>query len=223
MRQIYAFPGGSGGANPQTSGAPLAADAAGNLYGTASAGSVASSIVFELSPPVEGATTWTETIISGFSSGTTVWGPLTFDRAGNLYGTANSATGSGGTSMVFELSPSLAGGPWTLQTLYEFSSSSPQNGWYALSGVAFNDAGDLYGTTEAGGSGVCGTTGCGTVYKLTPSISLPWTETVVHSFTDNLRDGEYPVFTPFIGRNGHIYGTTAGGAYNGGAAYELVP
>jgi uncharacterized repeat protein (TIGR03803 family) len=69
-------------------------DAAGNLYGTTAFGGNAScncGVVFELSPNSSGG--WSETVLYTFTNGSdggVPFGGLTFDTAGNLYGTAAS-------------------------------------------------------------------------------------------------------------------------------------
>jgi uncharacterized repeat protein (TIGR03803 family) len=224
VKEIYSFTGGSTGAEPLSGGGALIADAVGNLYGTALTGAT-SAIVFELSPPQSGSGPWSEAVLYAFQSSDSTTASLTFDQAGNLYGTAGSATGIGGTSMVFELSPPVSGQLWTETTLYTFDSNSAQNGWLPYAGLAFDKAGNLYGTTLYGGSSTqCGKNGCGTVFKLSPTIFPPWAETVLHSFSDSLRDGAGPVTNLSINPAGHIYGVTqSGGTYGGGTAFEVVP
>ena len=71
--------------------------------------------VFELSPRQEGG--WTETVLHNFSGSNDggnlpLSGSLTFDAAGNLYGTTNEGGITSATGTVFELSPNEGGG-WT--------------------------------------------------------------------------------------------------------------
>jgi uncharacterized repeat protein (TIGR03803 family) len=77
-------------------------------------------------------------------------------------------------------------------------------------GVLVRDAaGNLYGTTEAGGTGKCGDYGCGTVFKLNKKGQQVW----LHSF--DVTDGEEP-FTGLIEDGaGNFYGTTAFGGNTG--------
>jgi len=79
-------------------------------------------------------------------------------------------------------------------------------------------SGNLYGTTLfGGGSGSgCFGSGCGVVFKLSPS----GTETVLHSFAGS--DGALPFAGLIADRLGNLYGTTLnGGASNGGVVFEL--
>jgi uncharacterized repeat protein (TIGR03803 family) len=223
-KQIFAFDGGSGGGAPLYQGGTLIADAKGNLYGTAGGGARPGAVTaFELSPPFTGNGLWTETVLSYLDSYTV--GPLVIDPAGNLYGTTSSSQ-NGESGTAFELvPPAFAGQSWTALTLYNFTSSSPQNGWSIFAGLILDKVGNLYGTTAGGGtSTACGNNGCGTVFELTPSTSLPWTETVLHSFSDNLRDGEGPISSLTMDPGGRLYGVTLkGGTYNAGTAFEVVP
>jgi uncharacterized repeat protein (TIGR03803 family) len=73
--------------------------------------------------------------------------------------------------------------------------------------------GDLYGTTEFGG-----TSGKGTVFK----ISRSGDETVLHSFGSTINDGTYPIAPLILGSDGRIYGTTAsGGGYGNGMIFQI--
>ena len=110
--------------------------------------------------------------------------PLIFDAAGNLYGTTTAGGGVDGNGTVFKLTPN-ANGSWTESVLYSFSSFKKGDGDEPGSGLIFDAAGNLYGTTFGGGA-----YGPGAVFRLTPKAHGSWTETVVYSF--NGRAGEYP-------------------------------
>ena len=151
---------------------------------------------------------------------------LTIDADGNLYGTTFG--GDSGTGTVYSLSPTNAG--WVLDPLYVFTGGSDGAAPYAA--VIFGPDGSLYGTTGFGGvPGPCrtggGYTGCGTVYKLTPSNGS-WTESVLYDFTGG-EDGANPYGGRLIfDKAGNLYGTTFGGgggscAGGCGVVYELTP
>jgi uncharacterized repeat protein (TIGR03803 family) len=132
-----------------------------------------------------------------------------FDQAGNLYGTT-SYDGPDGAGTVFELSPSDGG--WTLNVLHSFAGSEGPYG-----GVTMDAAGNLYGTTFAGGAHLSGS-----VYKLTPSGS-GWTFTDLYDFTGG-NDGGYPYGTVAIDANGNLYGTAShNGALGYGTIWEIMP
>ncbi len=151
---------GTDGVFPQAS---LIFDAAGNLYGTTPTGGTYNhGTVFELMPA--GGGTWTERVAYSFGNGTDGNFPtavLIFDRAGNLYGTTYLG-GSSGAGTMFELMP--AGGGWTEQVLHNFGSGTDGANPYA--GLVLDTVGNLYGTTNTGG-----TYNFGTVFEI--AISLP--------------------------------------------------
>jgi len=188
---LYDFPGGTEGYYPI---AALTRDRQGNLYSTMSnGGSQGHGIVYELT---ESGGTWGQKVLN-----TVVDEPLElviFDQSGNLY-TTTSFGGKGDCGTVVE----LLHGSSKVNVLYAFTGSS---GCRVRGGLAFDRAGNLYGTTEIGG-----TYGMGTVYKLTHSKSGKWTETVLHSFKGG-SDGYYPQYcTPIFDKAGNLYGTTEDG------------
>jgi len=80
-------------------------------------------------------------------------------------------------------------GNWTETVLYRFTGGS-DGSMPAGADLTFDAAGNIYGTTTAGGTGNC-QGGCGTVYKLTQSGG-GWTESVLHSFITEGGDGLRP-------------------------------
>jgi uncharacterized repeat protein (TIGR03803 family) len=94
--------------------------------------------------------------------------------------------------------------------------------------LIFDQAGNLYSTTEEGGA-----QDDGTVFKLAPNANGSWRESVLHSFCSrtNCGDGAAPDFASLIfDQAGNLYGTTA---YDGdfrcssrngcGVVFKLVP
>jgi len=207
---IYRFQGGSDGIDPEGG---LISDKAGNFYGTNFFGGPDNEgTVFQLSPPAGKGGSWTETVLYSFtggSDGARPRGDLIFDQAGNLYGVAE-FEGPNGAGTVFELKPQ--GGSWTETTLYSFPQNLNPNG-----GLAFDKAGNLYGTIYNGGAH-----GFGSVFQLTPTQG-GWTETTIHDFGGG-SDGAYPFSAPIVGQGGNLLGTTSeGGNGTGGVIYELKP
>jgi uncharacterized repeat protein (TIGR03803 family) len=181
---------------------------------------------------------WTETLFYSFQDSTESWAPnpgLILDQVGNLYGTTSGGGGSAceyryadGCGTVFELSPNGSGG-WTETPLYSFQGVSDSG--VPLSGLIFDDAGNLYGTAVTGGgvTGCLGFGGCGTVFELSPNGSGEWTEAVLCSFRGG-SDGAMPQAGLNLDRNGNLYGTTSEGGdtacFNGsgcGTIFELSP
>jgi uncharacterized repeat protein (TIGR03803 family) len=191
----------------------------GELYGdTYSGGSTDNGIVFELIPPSSSGGSWRYNILYSFlgkPDGSLPRGTLTRDHNGNLYGTTEIG-GTFGCGTVFELSP-VSGGAWTESVLYSFNCTGDAEN--PLSGVIFDNLGNLYGTTQAGG-----TTGFGTVFKLTPPSTSggAWTETVLHNFHGN-QDGRYPYYGLTFAGKGTFYGFTSyGGTYDRGTFYQMM-
>ena len=75
-------------------------------------------------------------------------------------------------------------------------------------GLVADAAGNLYGTTYAGG-----TYNDGAVYKLTPKLDGGWTETVVYSFEFDV-DGAAPA-GPVLDAAGNLYGISQYGSPGG--------
>jgi uncharacterized repeat protein (TIGR03803 family) len=204
---------GADGAFPDAS---LTADAEGNLYGTTQiGGSYGFGVVFRLSLRSDGK--WRYSILYEFTGGDDggyPLGSLTFDAAGNAYGTASSG-GTGGEGVVFKLSrPALFGAQVDETVLYSFQGGS--DGSLPFGNVIFDAAGNLYGTTSRGGgvSHVGCLSGCGSIYELTPTTSGPWTETILHAFTDAFGEGAEPRAGVVFDGAGNLYGTTNSGGNN---------
>ena len=149
--------------NTSDSGVPLAGlvtDGKGYLYG-ATVGTV-----FRLTPPSTKSDRWRERILYTFNQ--QAYGPegsLTFDQQGNLYGTTYSGTTFSGT--VFELRmPNQTGSGWTFDILHGFTGSP--DGAQPSAKLILNKRGNLYSTTQKGGTGTCSFYGCGTVFEVAP-------------------------------------------------------
>jgi hypothetical protein len=227
---LYAFQGGNDG------GLPLAGvtfDSAGNLFGTTSfLGPEGYGTVFKLTPKSNGG--WTEEVIYSFSltgeAGNTPDTDLVFDNQGNLYGTtANSSTGQAcinGCGAVFELAPQVDGS-WTETTLHAFTGSP--DGGDPSSPVILDSAGNVYGVTEIGGTGVCfpqtlyeEELNCGTAYKLEPGAG-GWKESIIYNFVRGGGNAVYPSGALNFDENGNLYGTSFAGGNGYGSVFELHP
>ncbi len=206
LTTLYSFQGYLDGSNPI---GRVIFGPDGALYGTASSTGQCDicGVVFKLTPPPTPCGSlscmWVETILHKFVQngvdGYNPTGDLVFDRAGNIYGT----TPVGGVNRqgtVYELTPT--NGSWTETILYSFSGP---DGSEPTSGVVFDSAGNLYGTTLYGGD-----LGYGVIFQLSQSGS-GWTETVRHSFTDMSPDGSHPYAGLTPDGTGSFYGTTGFG------------
>jgi uncharacterized repeat protein (TIGR03803 family) len=195
----------------------------GVLYGAAEAGFGA---IYKLVPPLQQGGAWKLVRLYQFQGGADGEypnGPFAIDNQGNLYGTAqqggivNSSCYFHTCGTVFELSPPASvGGPWTKTTLYEFSGPNV-DGDAPVGGLSRDALGNLYGVTSYGGPSPYVS---GTVFELSASSGM-WTETILHGFTGK-PDGLEP-FGLTATPDGSLYVVTFyGGAYNGGAIFQLV-
>ncbi len=180
--------------------------------------------MFELSPPTTGQTAWTETVLHTFRDhgvqGQTPNGGLIADSAGDLYGTTFEG-GASGEGTVFELVPPAKGRTeWKETVLYSFSGSDgaiPSAG----AGLIADGAGNLYGTTELGGSD-----DSGVAFKLSPPSEgqMAWTETVLHNFENGKVKGGSPEASLLADKAGNLYGTTVqGGKHDDGIVFKITP
>lgn len=147
----------------------------------------------------------------GGSEGKWSYAPLTIDAAGSFYGTtAYGGTGCGrkGCGTVFRFAPD---GTYTV--LHAFANRRT-DGAHPWAGLIFDEAGNLYGTTEQGGR-----RNVGTIFKL----ASDGTETVLHSF-GKIGDGAYPFAGLIADKVGNLYGTTAGGGVDDdGTVFKVGP
>lgn len=154
-------------------------------------------LLFAVLAPFAGAR---EKVLHAFDGhdGNEPFGTLISGPDGRLYGTT--------CCTVFHLSPE-AKGKWTEKALYSVTGS--------LAGVISDAAGNLYGTTEAGG-----TRGRGAIFQLSPSANGTWTKHVLHTFSG--KDGANP-FAGLVSDNaGHFYGTTFTGTNKCGEVFQLT-
>ncbi len=243
---LYTFKGKNDNNDAMQPSGGLVIDGVGNLYGTTAYGGTGGCIllgilygcgtVYEISPPQQKSGQWTETILYSFQSGNDgyyPWGSLTFDKAGNLYGATQFGGGKGNTcdafyggncGTVFELCPpKQKGGQWTEQILHSFAGGT--DGAEPNGGLVLDSKGAVFGATYIGGAAngnECGSTGCGTVFKLLPPTKNGgfWTEEILHKFLGP--DAAEPFAGLVLGKHGNLYGTTLGGGPHGyGAIFEL--
>jgi uncharacterized repeat protein (TIGR03803 family) len=176
---------------PEISSAPPVGGGIQSVFGT----------VFMLSP------TGQETILHLFSQspdGAVPSSGLVPDASGNLYGvtalggSTNSNCMGVGCGVVYE----MASPNWTESVIYTFQGGT--DGLQPKGDLLKDSSGNFYGVTAGGGNSNCGSFGCGTIFKLTPS-SDGWTETVLYTFTGS-SDGANPTGGLVADSSGNLYG-----------------
>ncbi|HVI10843.1 MAG TPA: choice-of-anchor tandem repeat GloVer-containing protein [Candidatus Binatia bacterium] len=213
-------------------------DSSGHVFQTVPEGGGGHGAVVELTPQSDGK--YIETTIYTFAGypndGALPGAALIMDAAGNLYGTTETGGSSGyctsggkpiGCGAVFELQP-VTGGGWKEIVLHSFM-GSPNDGATPTAPLMFDAAGNLYGTTSAGGPKLGKVEapeapGDGIVFELSPAAGGLWNETIIHEFTQSNGDGTKPQGGVVFDTQGNLYGTTSnGGAFTYGTVYELSP
>jgi uncharacterized repeat protein (TIGR03803 family) len=192
------------GSDGQTPYAGLIQGSDGNFYGTTyTGGSAGFGTVFKVTPD------GTETVLHSFAGGGDGANPyagVVQGSDGNFYGTTY-AGGDNGLGTVFRLTP---GGTETV--LYSFAGGG-SDGANPEAGLIQASDGNFYGMTYRGGS-----SGLGTVFKLTPA----GTEAVLHAFAGS-SDGANPWADLVQGSDGNLYGSTfTGGAGAHGTFFKII-
>jgi uncharacterized repeat protein (TIGR03803 family) len=216
---LHSFTGGNDGKYPT---AGLTMDRAGNFYGTTAYGGASDvGVVFRLSPAGSG---WVLTPLYSFqgppNDGEIPYSGVVFGPDGSLYGTTNDG-GQYGRGTVYRLRPSPAAChsvicPWEETVLHSFGGSDRDGSYPGYGSLVFDQAGNIYGTAENGGTG-----GSGVVFELTPSNG-GWTESILRNFVEE--GGYYPFGGLIFDSSGNLYGTTsAGGTDDTGVIYQLSP
>jgi hypothetical protein len=170
--ELHQFMGGTNDTN--TPGSGLVWGQNGDLFGTTVGGANShgdDGAIYRLSPSTTKKGHWDETLLHRFGAGNVPSGPMspvTFDRAGNLFGAA-AFGGEFGAGAIFRLVPKTQMPfSWTFSVVYAFLGAP--DGSYPASNLVLDSSGNIYGTTQQSGktSGDCGNQGCGTVYQVSP-------------------------------------------------------
>lgn len=205
-------------------GGDLVMDSAGDLFGTTGAGGTNNfGTVFEL---VKSTTGYTEKVLYSFPSANVgINQGLVMDASGDLFGTTpnggtTAPTCLNGCGAVFELANSS--GTYTYKTLYNFTGPGGDDGALPEDNLVIDGSGNLYGTTNEGGS-ACAPYGCGTVFQLAKG-SRGYTEKVLYSFTAGEPAPYDEGMQLSMDATGDFFGTSLTGSTTSGSgsAFELV-
>jgi uncharacterized repeat protein (TIGR03803 family) len=182
-----------------------------HISGWASDNKTNNDLLAKSNPQVAGLTTNKYSVLYSFQGGTDGSNPISgliSGRDGNGYGYGT--TSQGGTNNAGTVYKITASGQETV--LYSFQGGA--DGSNPTDTLIQDSDGNLYGTTNEGGS-----TNNGTVFKITPSGQ----ETVLYSFQGGT-DGRNPAASLIKGRDGNFYGTTSeGGTMNYGTVFKITP
>ena len=221
---LHTFAGGKDGSYPQVG--ILTFNTAGNLYGATSDGvnnygncpaSNDCGSIFEMTLQPDGS--WKEQVIFRFTGGAgrRPDGTVSFDSAGRLYGATAGGGGNYGTAFKLTLG---AKGKWNERVLHVFHGN--QDGAYPASGVVFDTAGNLYGSTFYG-EDLDGDCCFGQVFKLIPHRH-GWSKQAVHRFQGPPQDGSNTNAGVVFDAAGNLYSTTVDGGTSGnGVVFEITP
>jgi hypothetical protein len=141
----------------------LVVDKSGNAYGVAGLGGVhTNGTVFKMTPSTGGR--WKQAVLYDFpncADGCYPGRTLVFDKLGNLYGVSDGGLPDCGgytCGVVFKLTPQKSG-TWMYSVVHKFTGKDGSFPW----GVIVDDKGNLFGTTETGG-----TYNSGIAFEITP-------------------------------------------------------
>jgi len=198
----------------------LILDGVGNLYGEFGNGTTGG--VSELSPSPNG---WIYTNLyefcpSGWNcrDGQTPEAPFSWDAKGNLYGTTysgglvNYPDCGGYCGVAFQMTPN-GDGTWAYHVMHRFSG---HDGCDPYGSLTVDAQGSAYGT------GGCGRTRNGVVFRLSQTSRGQWRETLIYDF-GNGNNGFGPESDLVLDKHGNIYGIANSSACNGacGLAFKL--
>lgn len=199
---LHAFTGGANGANPAYG---LTLDAPGRLYGAAGG------TVFQMR---QYGPAWVLSPLANL--GDYPQSRITVGPDGTLYGSVYEG--------LYNLRPPATTSPtvfpvWTETLIFQFNFD---DGLDPMGDLVFDAAGNLYGTTYAGGvvNTCSGGLGCGTVYELSQSHGI-WNNTRLYVLTGQ-SDGTDPMSGVLLDQAGNAYATSSQGYYDNGAQWGAV-
>jgi uncharacterized repeat protein (TIGR03803 family) len=222
---LYVFPQLE--VNPSTA---MVMDSAGNIYGASFSGGnnmvqcamgySGCGFIFEM---VKTGNTWAAPKpIYSFGTGRNGAFPnsLTLGPDGNLYGTADYGGKSSGNcdqgacGSVYKL-VKQSDGSWKFQLIHLFSGGSDGGNPNGGGALAFDAAGNVYGSSPLGGLG------SGLAFEFVNQTTFWQEKTISNHFNSTV--GSDPAQGMVFDKSGNLYGTTGGGTSGNGTVFELTP
>ncbi len=155
------------------------------------------------------------TVASFFTPGAAPYASLVEDSSGNLFGTTSTGGTSGGNGTVFEVPYSNSSHSYgSLAVLASFNGT---NGAYPHAGLFEDSGGNLFGTTEYGGSSADGT-----VFELLYNSAKQSYGSLTTLANFNSTNGSNPIGGLTEDGSGNLFGTTEyGGSFGKGIVFEI--
>ena len=124
----------------------------------------------------------------------------------------------------------LDGGKMGFGAVYRLTAKGTESFVYSFEGgsldgagpsgnLARDQAGNVYGTTQGGGTCQQNNGNCGTVFK----IDSTGHESILYSFQPGTDDGENPGSGVVLGPDGNLYGPAQGGEFEQGVIFKVNP
>lgn len=208
---LYDF--GTRSGDPLSPSGSLLQGGDGALYGISNFGGATggSGTVFKINPAGTMRVVYSFCLQPNCTDGATPLGGLTLRPDGHFIGTTSKGGNTAGDGTIFDLTQT-----GNLTVLYTFTGG--KDGSNPPGPPIFGPNGSYYGTTSDGG----GTSGCGTIYRITNLGASSGGFTLLHDF--NLTDGCNPQAGLVLGTDGNFYGVTSGGGTSGfGVVFQVTP
>ena len=213
----------------------LVIDNDGALFGAAHtlpSAATSHDVVYKVTPPSKAGGKWVGTIVKSFDPNLHV-GQIALSKTGAVFGTTGSASAAcpAGSCVVFELTPSTAGGQYTETIIHDFATDPlgrPLIGYddeivFVESDIlSLGPDGSIYGAIAPA---LRTNNSNSTIYRLTPPVSgsTAWTETALYTFqTPSNPGGRTEGFIAgapmVITKANTVYGTAIGGVVTNDAS-----
>jgi uncharacterized repeat protein (TIGR03803 family) len=117
--------------------------------------------------------------------------------------------------IVFRMAASIAAAQTSETVIHQFTGA---DGAAPNGQLLVDSSGNIFGTTQNGGTSTACTSGCGVVFEISPTSGGGWLYRIIHDF-QNQPDGANPRTSLSMDSAGNIYGTTV---YGGTGAFDCT-